>query len=207
MTYDLHDVPFSTFGSYISVSALTGRRAPDGKPGLWARSHHGGACPLFRITPIGGDAPTKVEASPTRVRLTASGGAIDLCVDGPRTLRLRGSGVGVALEAAHGSVTYAMDDTLMAINVRAAARRYQVECLAGRLSRDAWRDERSGEQTLAREIARRFCRLCATSGFAENFDARTGQPLCDRAYTWTASVFLLLAERLHDLVHTVADRY
>jgi hypothetical protein len=38
------------------------------------------------------------------------------------------------------------------------------------------------------------------SGFAENFDAVRGLPLCDRAYTWTASVFLLLAEKLlaHD---------
>jgi putative isomerase len=50
-----------------------------------------------------------------------------------------------------------------------------------------------GELTLAREIARRFCDLCARSGFAENFDALTGEGLRDRAYTWTASVFLVLA--------------
>ena len=35
MTYDLHDVPFSTFGSYMSVSALTGGRASDGEEGIW----------------------------------------------------------------------------------------------------------------------------------------------------------------------------
>jgi len=153
MTYDLHDVPFSTFGSYMSVSALTGRRAPDDKPGLWARSHHGGAYPLFRIAPVGvgADAPTEVEASPTCVRLAASGGAIDVCFDGPGTLRLRGSGVGVALEAARGAVTYATDDDLMAINVRAATRRYQVECLAGRLSRDAWRE--AGRYVTKLEVA------------------------------------------------------
>jgi hypothetical protein len=45
-------------------------------------------------------------------------------------------------------------------------------------------------------VARRFCETCRTSGFAENFDAITGAPLRDKAYTWTASVFLLLA---HDL--------
>lgn len=28
---------------------------------------------------------------------------------------------------------------------------------------------------------------------AENFDALTGKPLRDQAYTWTASVFLVLA--------------
>jgi len=32
------------------------------------------------------------------------------------------------------------------------------------------------------------------SGFAENFDALTGDGLRDRAYTWTASVYLLLAD-------------
>lgn len=55
--------------------------------------------------------------------------------------------------------------------------------------------DRSGYGELADTIARRFCRMCAKSGFAENFNAITGDPLCDPAYTWTASVFLLLAER------------
>jgi glycogen debranching enzyme len=52
---------------------------------------------------------------------------------------------------------------------------------------------RSGETGLAEDIAGRFRKLCATSGFAENFDALTGAPLRDKAYTWTSSVFLLLA--------------
>jgi glycogen debranching enzyme len=57
--------------------------------------------------------------------------------------------------------------------------------------------DRCGFNDLADEIARRYCRLCGQSGFAENFNAVTGAPLCDPAYTWTASVFLLLAERLN----------
>ena len=52
---------------------------------------------------------------------------------------------------------------------------------------------RSGETAFAKELARRFCGMVAKSGCAENFDALTGEGLCDRAYTWTASVFLLLA--------------
>ena len=36
--------------------------------------------------------------------------------------------------------------------------------------------------------------LCETSGFAENFDATTGAGQRDRAYTWTASSYLILAE-------------
>lgn len=56
--------------------------------------------------------------------------------------------------------------------------------------------DRAGYPELADEIAERFCRLCRKSGFAENYDAITGDTLCDPAYTWTASVYLLLAARL-----------
>ena len=52
---------------------------------------------------------------------------------------------------------------------------------------------RCGMTGLARETAVRFAELVSTSGFAENFDARTGEGLRDRSYTWTASVFLILA--------------
>lgn len=56
--------------------------------------------------------------------------------------------------------------------------------------------ERAGFADLADDIAQRFCKLCDKSGFAENFDAMSGAPLRDSAYTWTSSVFLLLAERV-----------
>ncbi|MEO5920163.1 MAG: glycogen debranching protein [Pseudolysinimonas sp.] len=52
---------------------------------------------------------------------------------------------------------------------------------------------RSGMTELADEVSASFRRLCETSGFAENFDAKTGAGLRDRAYTWTASSYLLLA--------------
>ncbi|MGC4938790.1 amylo-alpha-1,6-glucosidase [Kribbella sp. DT2] len=50
-----------------------------------------------------------------------------------------------------------------------------------------------GQVDLADEVSTRFRRLCERSGFAENFDALTGEGLRDRAYTWTASAYLLLA--------------
>jgi hypothetical protein len=53
-----------------------------------------------------------------------------------------------------------------------------------------------GEQRFAQELARCFCTLCARSGMAENYDALTGAPLCDRAFTWTSSIFLLIAQTL-----------
>ncbi|MCX5265307.1 amylo-alpha-1,6-glucosidase [Streptomyces sp. NBC_00199] len=52
---------------------------------------------------------------------------------------------------------------------------------------------RAGHVRLADEISARFRALCESSGFAENFDALTGEGLRDRAYTWTASSYLLLA--------------
>lgn len=56
---------------------------------------------------------------------------------------------------------------------------------------------RAGHTDLADEISRRFRALCERSGFAENFDALTGVGLRDRAYTWTASSYLLLAADDH----------
>ncbi|MER7899492.1 trehalase family glycosidase [Streptomyces sp. NPDC096046] len=60
---------------------------------------------------------------------------------------------------------------------------------------------RAGHHRLADEISARFRALCETYGFAENFDALNGMGLRDRAYTWTASSYLLLAGA-RELRHT-----
>ncbi|HYQ68773.1 amylo-alpha-1,6-glucosidase [Actinophytocola sp.] len=52
---------------------------------------------------------------------------------------------------------------------------------------------RGGAIDLADQVSTRFRAACEKSGFAENFDALTGEGLRDRAYTWTASAYLLLA--------------
>jgi glycogen debranching enzyme len=52
---------------------------------------------------------------------------------------------------------------------------------------------RSGFEAMADVVSARFRELCEHSGFAENFDAGTGAGLRDRAYTWTAAVYLLFA--------------
>lgn len=52
---------------------------------------------------------------------------------------------------------------------------------------------RAGHTSLADDVSQRFRALCETSGFAENFDALTGEGQRDRAYTWTASGYLILA--------------
>ncbi|MBT9456446.1 MAG: hypothetical protein IV097_07475 [Burkholderiaceae bacterium] len=60
--------------------------------------------------------------------------------------------------------------------------------------------DRCGRPDLGDELARRFTAMCAgigaTGGLAENFDAQSGAPLRDPAFTWTSSVALLLGHRL-----------
>lgn len=52
---------------------------------------------------------------------------------------------------------------------------------------------RAGAAELADRVSARFRAVCEKSGFAENFDALTGEGLRDRAYTWTAGAYLVLA--------------
>jgi len=59
---------------------------------------------------------------------------------------------------------------------------------------------RAGATGLADTVSARFRALCEASGFAENFDALSGEGLRDRAYTWTASAYLILA-RAHVAAH------
>lgn len=51
-----------------------------------------------------------------------------------------------------------------------------------------------GRRDFVKDMARRFLKMVEKSGCAENFDALTGEGLRDRAYTWTSSITLLLAE-------------
>lgn len=55
---------------------------------------------------------------------------------------------------------------------------------------------RCGRPELAGQLARGYTAMCARAGLAENFDARSGAPLRDSAFTWTSSVALLLAQSL-----------
>ncbi|MCS5717959.1 glycogen debranching protein [Herbiconiux sp. CPCC 205763] len=61
---------------------------------------------------------------------------------------------------------------------------------------------RAGETELADLISERFRRLCERSGFAENFDALTGEGLRDRAYTWTASCYLTFAREAEERIRS-----
>jgi glycogen debranching enzyme len=55
------------------------------------------------------------------------------------------------------------------------------------------------EKEFAKEVAQRFCKMALKSGMAENFNALTGEALCDPAFTWTSSVFLILGNEYLDM--------
>jgi len=57
---------------------------------------------------------------------------------------------------------------------------------------------RAGKTAFANDLARRFCTMCAREGFPENFSAKSGKALRDPAYTWTSSVFMILAAQSAD---------
>lgn len=50
----------------------------------------------------------------------------------------------------------------------------------------------AGYVDLADDISNKYQKLCAKSGFAENYDAKTGTGNRDLSYTWSASTYLVL---------------
>lgn len=57
----------------------------------------------------------------------------------------------------------------------------------------------AGDLAFASELSRRFCRMANENGMAENYDALTGEGLRDLAFTWTSSVYLILANEYVEL--------
>ena len=49
---------------------------------------------------------------------------------------------------------------------------------------------RSGYKEFGLEIAERYLKMANKNGMAENFNAKTGEGLRDKSFTWTSSVFL-----------------
>ncbi len=56
---------------------------------------------------------------------------------------------------------------------------------------------RRGKLALAQKLSESFCNMVnGKEGIYENYDASTGEGYCDPAFTWTSSVFLLMASEL-----------
>ncbi len=50
----------------------------------------------------------------------------------------------------------------------------------------------AGHVELANDISRRFFKLCTEGGFAENYDAVSGQGHRDLSHTWSSSIYLVM---------------
>ncbi len=139
---DLHDAPFSRFGSWLSIAYPTW--VPGEADHLWLRSHHGGGLlrrELFRIDVMKGGRRVAftVDATPARVVLRAGGGEVALCIAPVGTVRLKGRGLSVRFEAATGTyvVAHPSPGGRWTVNSRPNCHRYEFEALRGRLCGDA----------------------------------------------------------------------
>ncbi|MFJ8142362.1 amylo-alpha-1,6-glucosidase [Streptomyces sp. NPDC096013] len=139
--FSVHDIPFSTYGSWFDISPVIAEKtyADD----LHLVSHQNGMHAVLRLIPLdeatGDRVETRVEASPGLLSWSGAGGRIDLAYASPDTLRLRGSGLGIGVFAAAQTLTpfsgmYFFHDLAADAHVFTSyetGRRYRVTVLAG----------------------------------------------------------------------------
>jgi len=100
--FSVHDIPFSTYGSWFDISPVIAEKtyAED----LHLVSHQNGMHGVLRLVPLnpatGDRAETRVEATPGLLSWIGESGRVDLAYESPDTVRLRGSGLGLGVLAA-----------------------------------------------------------------------------------------------------------
>jgi putative isomerase len=151
MTFDLRNVPFSRFGSYMAFSHLAAQPGMD--EGLYLRTVHGGVSSqiLFRIEVLDGDTaiPFIEDASPTVLRLVTSKGSIELCFAESKVIRVHGDNIGLQMTRmplpTHEGWVYdtatQLGDRCWSVNIRTALRQYALTAIHGDVLVDApWSD-------------------------------------------------------------------
>jgi putative isomerase len=99
--FDVKRVPFSRFGSYLSISDLSDFQAPLRRSGLYLRTMHEGGKNAFQLQLTRADAtiPFTVSATPTLLTLSADSSLVEISFQGPDRLRIRGHGAGLQFTA------------------------------------------------------------------------------------------------------------
>ncbi|MEV6944500.1 trehalase family glycosidase [Streptomyces sp. NPDC051172] len=152
--FSVHDIPFSTYGSWFDISPVIAEKtyAED----LHLVSHQNGMYGVLRLVPLnpakGDRATTRVEATPGLLSWIGESGRVDLAYESPDTVRLRGSGLGIGVFAAAQALTpfsgtYFFHDPAAGAHVFTSyetGRRYRVTVLSGTLA------ESAGAQALGR---------------------------------------------------------
>ncbi|MER6420156.1 trehalase family glycosidase [Streptomyces sp. NPDC001137] len=145
--FSVHDIPFSTYGSWFDISPVIAEKtyAED----LHLVSHQNGMHGVLRLVPLnpanGDRAESRVEATPGLLSWTGESGRVDLAYESPDTVRLRGSGLGFGLSAAAQALTpfsgtYFFHDPVADAHVFTSyetGRRYRVTVLSGSLAEAA----------------------------------------------------------------------
>lgn len=105
--FSVHDIPFSTHGSWFDISPVVAEKtyAED----LHLVSHQNGMHAVLRLVPLDaaadGRAGTSVRATPGLLSWIHRDGRIDLVYESPDTVRLRGAGLGLRVAAAAQTLT------------------------------------------------------------------------------------------------------
>ncbi|RKL61757.1 hypothetical protein DXT63_15175 [Thermoanaerobacteraceae bacterium SP2] len=148
MNFDIRKVPFSRYGSYLTVSYLN---IKDIKEGLYLRSVHGGdnePSSAFFIEMIQESKPVPFEciASPTMLRLEARQGFVELCISEEHLIRARGEGVGLRLSMKTGAYDSAVPAKVSSWEVNSYSEeiKFMLTPISGKLIMNApWRDCRN----------------------------------------------------------------
>lgn len=100
--FDIRQIPFSRYGSFLTISPLFKKDQPDD---LYLRSVRGGDRgndfgKIFRLDLIGATKTQldyKVSMSPAELKLMTQQGYVKFCIKNKRVLRFSGKGVGLRL--------------------------------------------------------------------------------------------------------------
>jgi putative isomerase len=103
LNFDLRQVPFSYYGSYMVFSILA--KKPKRKPGLYMRSIHpnmfnsapNGEIFKIELTKNRRSVPYRITVDPAMLKLEAEQGEVKICFAGPDEVRITGRGVGLRL--------------------------------------------------------------------------------------------------------------
>lgn len=101
INFDVKRVPFSRFGSYLSISDLSDFQPPLRQNGLYLRTMHQGGKNAFQLQFIhaGEPVPFTTSATPTLLTLSNEASSIEICFQGPDRLRIRGHNAALRLIA------------------------------------------------------------------------------------------------------------
>ena len=100
--FSVHDIPFSTHGSWFGISPVLAEKTY--AENLHLVSHQNGMHAVLSLVPLdtatGERAETAVQATPSLLSWTGADGRVDLAYQSPDTVRVHGKGMALRITAA-----------------------------------------------------------------------------------------------------------